>query len=409
MAAMILLARILGKIEFGQIGVIQTTLAMVQTVAGFGFGWAATKYVAEFRVSDKKRAGRIIALCNLSAILAGALMALVFFLLAPWLATNALGASGLSRPLQISSLLLLVTILAGTQTGILAGFEAFKEIARINFLSGSLSLPMIIGGGWLFGVEGAIWGMIFGYALNWLLNNWNLRAVANRFGILIEQNECWQERRILWHFGIPVILASTLSSVAEWTCSVMLVNRPGGYGEMGYYSAANQWFAALIFLPGVMAQAAIPVLSEQIGKRDLIRTKKIFVYSVKLNLSLIIPTVLVGSLLSRWIMSFYGKDFAEAWPTLVFTLLAGGIVALQSPSGQIMMASGRMWMATIVNLNYSIVFIIMTVGLVKWGSIGVAASRTVAYCIYTLCSFIFALYFVSTRGKETARESAPSP
>ncbi len=403
MAAMILLARILGKIEFGEIGVVQTTLGMVQTLAGFGLGYAATKYVAEFRASDKNKAGRIIAFCNLSAVATGAFMAVVFFLLAPWLAVHALAAPNLSRPLQVSSLLLLVTTVAGTQTGILAGFEAFKPIARMSFVSGSLSLPLIAGGGWFFGVEGAVWGMILGNVLNWLLNHHNLRRAAIRSGIFISRNGCWQERRILWHFGLPAILGGTLSSVAAWVCSVMLVNRPGGYAEMGYYNAANQWFSALLFLPGVLGQAAIPVLSEQIGRRDLMRTRKILLYSVKVNLSLIVPLVLLGSLLSPWIMGFYGKDFGGAWATLVLALLTAGIVAFQAPAGQIMTASGRMWTATIISLSYSTVFVIATVGLVRWGSLGVAGARGIAYCIYALWSFKLAFSVIGKPEKE------PSP
>jgi len=407
LAAMILLARMLGKIEFGEIGMVQTSLGMVQTLAGFGLGWAATKYVAEFRSSDKNKAGRIIAFCNFWAGVTGGFMALVFLVLAPWLAVHALAAPNLIRPLQIGSLLLLATTLAGTQTAILVGFEAFKSIARINFVSGSLSLPLIVGGGWIFGVEGAVWGMILGNALNWFLNHKNLRTVAIRSGILISRNGCWHEKRILWHFALPVVLGGTLSTVAEWVCSVMLVNHPGGYGQMGYYNAANQWFTALLFLPGVLGQAAIPVLSEHLGEKDFMRARKIFLYSVKVNLGLIVPLVLLGSLLSPWIMGFYGKDFGGAWATLVLALLTAGIVALQAPAGQIMTASGRMWTATIINLSYAIVFITATVVLVRWGSVGLAGARGVAYCIYALWSFKLAFGVIGKSDNKPSLASLP--
>src|ERR1039457_2749857 len=196
MAAIEVLARLLGKSEFGEIGVIQSTMGMVQTLAGFGLGWAATKYVAEFRTTDPERAGRIISLSNLAAIGTGGVMALLFFLAAPWLSTNSLAAPHLSKSLQISSLFLLFGTLVGTQNGILAGFEAFRLLARIGVISGIVSVPLIVGGAWIAGVEGAVWGLIAANVVNWLLNYRCLRAEAFKAGVHLARKGCWQERAL---------------------------------------------------------------------------------------------------------------------------------------------------------------------------------------------------------------------
>src|SRR5205809_607488 len=58
----IIAARILGREGFGAFGVIQGTVGSFGIFAGLGLGLTATKYVAELRVIDPKRAGRIIAL-----------------------------------------------------------------------------------------------------------------------------------------------------------------------------------------------------------------------------------------------------------------------------------------------------------------------------------------------------------
>src|SRR5437879_2227347 len=44
----ILVGRILGKEEFGELGIIQSTIGMFGTLAGFGMGLTANKHVAEF-------------------------------------------------------------------------------------------------------------------------------------------------------------------------------------------------------------------------------------------------------------------------------------------------------------------------------------------------------------------------
>jgi len=67
LAATVLVARMLGKTGFGELGMIRTTVGMFGVFAGFGLGLTATKHVAEFRRSDPDRAGRIIGLSGLFA------------------------------------------------------------------------------------------------------------------------------------------------------------------------------------------------------------------------------------------------------------------------------------------------------------------------------------------------------
>ena len=49
--ATVFVARILGKIVYGEFGMIQSTVGMFGVFAGFGMGLTATKHVAEFRQS----------------------------------------------------------------------------------------------------------------------------------------------------------------------------------------------------------------------------------------------------------------------------------------------------------------------------------------------------------------------
>ena len=90
LAACILTARILGRAGFGELGIVNTTVGMFGVFAGLGLGLTATKYVAEFRANDPARAGRILALSSAVAVVAGGVISVVLFLLAPFLATRTL-------------------------------------------------------------------------------------------------------------------------------------------------------------------------------------------------------------------------------------------------------------------------------------------------------------------------------
>src|SRR5579863_9001697 len=58
----VLVARLLGQESFGAIGIIQGTVGLFATLAGFGLGTAVTKYVAEHRRADPARAGGLMTL-----------------------------------------------------------------------------------------------------------------------------------------------------------------------------------------------------------------------------------------------------------------------------------------------------------------------------------------------------------
>src|SRR5262249_23165607 len=65
--ASLLLARMLGKGQFGEFGMIQSTVGMFGVFAGFGMGVTLTKHIAEWRAKDPARIGRVMKLANLLA------------------------------------------------------------------------------------------------------------------------------------------------------------------------------------------------------------------------------------------------------------------------------------------------------------------------------------------------------
>jgi len=79
----ILVGRMLGKQEYGELGIIQNTIGMFGTLAGFGMGLTANKYVAEFKRPEPARAGRIIALASATAWISSGIMAVVLIACGP--------------------------------------------------------------------------------------------------------------------------------------------------------------------------------------------------------------------------------------------------------------------------------------------------------------------------------------
>jgi O-antigen/teichoic acid export membrane protein len=392
--ASILVARMLGKVGFGELGIIQNTAGMFGLFAGFGMGITATKHVAEFRGSDPRRAGRIIALSSIVAWTTGAIMTVALAISASWLAQHTLAAPHLSGVLRIGSLLLLLGAVCGAQTGALAGFEAFKRIAQINFYSGLTAFPLMVGGVWWLGLEGAVWALVVSQAVNSLLNYLALRREAENASVHLDYAGCGYEFHVLWKFSLPAVLTGAISGPVYWLCSTLLVNRPDGYSEMGIYNAANQWFNALLFLPGVLGQAVLPMLAEQMGKDDHVRSARVLLLSTKMNGVAMLPVVFIGCLASPVIMASYGSSFRGAWPTLVVVLLTAGLIGIITPIGQTIVAGGRFWLGSIMNLGWAICFLVFTFLLLRWGAFGVATARLLAYFIHSTWTFAFAIHLL---------------
>ena len=392
--AAILVARELGPEGFGELGVIQSTVGMFGVFAGFGLGITATKYVAEYRHRDPARAGRIMALSGMVALISGGMLTAVLIGLAPWLATHTLAAPQLSGLLQVGGGLLLLGALNGAQTGALAGFEAFRTIAVVNFWGGVANLPLTVGGVYLAGLKGGVWGMVAALAVSWVLNHWALRREARRFGVPFGWKGCWQESKVLFSFSLPALLSGAMVGPVNWACAAMLVNQPDGYREMGIFNAANQWYMVLLFLPGILGQVVSPILCERMGEKDNNSSKKVVMLSIKLNLLTTVPVTIILCFLSHFIMSLYGEDFSSGSLTFIAMLITAAIVAAQGPVGQIITASGVMWIGFLMNFGWALIFFITTLAIADWGSLGLASARGLAYFIHSFWVFIYVINFL---------------
>ena len=387
--ASIIVARVLGKQGFGEFGIIQSTVAMFAVFAGFGMGMTSTKYVAEFRQRDPRKAGRIIGLSEAIAWSLGIVIAITIFSTATRLA-RALGAPQLSDVLRVGSLLLLFTAINGAQMGVLAGFESFKKMALVNLVSGLAAFPLVVAGAIWGGLKGTVWGLVTSSLVNCIMTQVALHGEAVKAGVRLGFRGCLDEWRVLYQFSLPLLIANLMVAPVNWVCSAVLFKQPDGNAEMGAFTAANQWFTALLFLPTLLGQSVLPMLSERLGASDHRRSFKLLKLSIGLNSLLVVPIVLLG-FASPLIMTWYGEGFSSDWLTFCIVLLTAGLLAVQMPVGQIIIASGRIWLGLFMNIGWALVYLFGTWLWVGHGAAGVAAARLTAYVAHALWTFWFAL------------------
>lgn len=392
LAASVITARLLGREQFGEYGMIQSTVGMLGVFAGLGLGVTATKYVAEFRSRDPERAGRIIGLGCAVAIVSGGLLALALFAYAPVLAAKTLNAPLLADQLRIASVLLFFNALNGAQTGALAGFEAFRAIARINLARGLVTFPITVAFVLLWRLPGAIWALAVTAAVTCLLSQLSLQQHCAALKIRPQFSSAWRERRVLWTFSTPAFLSGALVGPAIWAANTMLVNQPGGYAEMGVFSAAYQWRTALLFLPGLVGQVAVPMLASLQNAEGRRSARKVLVGSMLTNALCTVPALFVLLPCSRWIMAFYGPAFSTRGPVLEVSLLSAALLAVQTPIGNLITAFGRVWAGFLMNAGWAATLIVTAHFLLVlgWGAQALASAYLAAYLAHALWTFWFA-------------------
>jgi O-antigen/teichoic acid export membrane protein len=158
---------------------------------------------------------------------------------------------------------------------------------------------------------------------------------------------------------------------------------------MGVYSAAGQWFRAIIFFPAILCQAFMPVLSERLGARAGAQSRRITAYTVLLIGAVVVPAGVVLCLCGRFIMGLYGPAFAAEWPTFAIVIATAVVVALLTPAGYAIAASGRMWTNLVMTLGWGAVLIVATRYLVVLGAVGVGTARLIAYLLHGAWTFAF--------------------
>ncbi|TAM53872.1 MAG: hypothetical protein EPN53_04795 [Acidobacteria bacterium] len=386
LAASIPVARILGKTGFGELGMVQSTAGMFGVLAGFGLGITATKFVAEFRRSEPERAGRIIGLSGLVATATGALWATGLLVLAPWLAKHAIDAPNLTAALRVAAVMLFFSALTGAQTGALSGLEAFRTIAYANVFAGMVSLPILVCGAYFGGLTGAVWALGVDLCVKWLLNSVALRKEARRYGVPLKPTQCLREWPALWNFSIPFVASALVVVATMWLCNVILANQPAGYSELGILNASNTWRALLVFIPGMIVNTALPILSETTSRDEPTRA---FARTLKTTQSIIgvivLPfgTVLIYS--SDALMTLFGKEFRNGSVVLVGVLSATMISSLAAVTGPALQARNRVWIGAVFNLAYAVLLLAIVFLLSgRWGAASVAYGSAASYLALTV-------------------------
>lgn len=339
----IVVANLLGREDFGRFSILRSTLLTVTALAPLATGLTATKFVAEFRASQKAKAGRILGMCARICSAGGLTAAGALLLLAPWLSRDVLKSDALTEPLRWSGAAALFLVLSAFQSGMLSGLEAFRVLAFNAVASGYLHVVLVGVGGLMNGLRGAVIGLAASSVMQWLLLYVSGAREVSHQGIKVAPPHFRSELPLLKSFALPAALSGLSLMPAFWLASTFLARQPGGYAELGLFGAGNTVKTLVLFVPGLIFSVTIVLLNNQRGAGG---SKEYFrLFWTSLGATAAVATAAAGAVavFGHLILRRFGPAFDEGYGVLVILAVGAIFESCMKAAYQLVQAEGRMW------------------------------------------------------------------
>lgn len=391
----VLCARILGQIQYAELGILRSTVNMFVVFGSTGLGLAATKYISEYRTTNQQKICIIYKISYAFAFMVGIMLTLLICLGAKILASETLNAVHLTDEVRVSSIILFFTIMNGIQNGILSGYEDFKSIAINTFWSSLIEGCAVVIGALYYGVGGALLGFGLGFVAYFLMNEYSIKKhIKNNVHILLKTKIKKEDLFFILRYSIPATLSSLLVVPTYWLSKILLV-KIDGYEQLSVFEAADQLKVVILFIPGAISRIVLPILSNVYNPSNKDLFNKTLKTNIYLNVGIASIISIVVICLSDFLMSLYGHGFEDN-QTLIYLSISTVFSSLAGVVGSAIYSRAKMWPSFFWNLSWSILFIsfsyiFVTLG---YGARGLALALMFAYFFHSLFQIIYLKYIM---------------
>jgi O-antigen/teichoic acid export membrane protein len=379
----IIAANVLGRQTFGEYAVIQSTLVALSQVAQLACGYTATKYIAEFRSTNKPRAGQIVGMLLTTTVLAAGIVACSLLVCAPWMASSILKAPQLKLGLEITAGVVFFCVINGFLVGALAGFEAYSQLARVFVLSGTFYLVACTVFARAYGLTGAVSGLLASAAGQWVLLQRALKSECAKQGIQIRYLYFKKEQSILLRFTLPAAMSGLTSMPALWIGNAILGRRSDGYLQVALFSAVYTLMSLVLFVPNISNIVGMSLLNHQKGRGQLSDYRQTFWINFRFTAVIVLAGAALLTFLGPLLLRMFGKGFVDGYPVLLIMMVATIPQGLSIAVYQIIQSQGQMWLSFWgIALPRDVMLVSAAYVLTRrYGAAGLACDYTVAWTI----------------------------
>jgi O-antigen/teichoic acid export membrane protein len=388
--ASLMAARVLGAGGFGELSMVQGSVTTWATVAVLGMNLTATRYLADL-ADDRSRGGRILGLAYLVAVGFGLFCAAWLLAGSHWLSVRVLGEPALAASLRVGSVLLLVTVIDAVQAGALAGLEAFRALAWTRLAYGIAIVPAMAVGVWLAGVEGAVAGLGVAGAIRAVWGRLVLTRACRDLGLRTDIRAAFREVAVIPRVSLPSALGGILVGLGTWLAQVVFAQQPGGYPDLGVFSAALQWRMVILFLPTALGNVLLPLVASQQDEGS--RRFQVFNQLMAWALVSFMATPLMA--FPEAVSWLYGSrfDLDGFSQTMALVMLTAIVLGFGDGLARVLTSRDLLWWGVASNLTWGVLLVAVTFLTRSMGPQGLALAYGVAY----ICTMVLYLPLYWTR------------
>ncbi len=384
LVAFIIVARIIGKEEYGKIGVLRSTITMFMVFSSMGMGLTAARYVAYYRNSNREKAYQIHKASNQVALIFGLVISVVVLLFNRQISDSSFGSPELSYSLKLTVIALFFSTISSAQSGTLTGFEDFKRLGINNLIYGVAQFFLIILGAYFWGADGVIIFLGISAAIFVGLNQ---ISINRHFGSVFKNIKAFtpEIKNIFIKFSLPAMLSTFVAMPVIWLGKALLV-RTNGFGEMAIFDVSEQWYLMVLFIPNSIGAIILPMLSNTLSEDSGTQYNKLLKLNLLVNCVVVTVLTLIIIVLAPFILKLYGSSFTSYLPLRIL-LVAAILQTINSVLGQVIASKAKMWLGFGVNLFWGICFLTIAYIFVEYmhlGALGLSYAFLLSYLIHSV-------------------------
>lgn len=328
----ILVARVLGVEGAGVVAFASWLVTMAVVVADLGIPGALARFLPELRGSGRDGDARGLTgllLRRLSVVLIAITLGFSGYAAATaWLRPGPEVIDGGNyRDVWLFWALVAVSCLtqglASFANGYLKGREAFRHIAVLAVVGGTVQVLATLIGVRLFGIAGALAAAAIGALLPAAVGV----AVALRAGGAIEPKLKQRVDRFAWETWGSYLVMSFAWSRME----IFFLERSWGSEAAGIFSVSLNLTNLATQAPMLLTGAFLPFLSRHSAGQGTPKTREAYATGMRLMALIVFPACIgVAAIAPKLLPALFGPDFARAIPTAMVLLAAASVTATAS-------------------------------------------------------------------------------
>ncbi|MBX3531522.1 MAG: oligosaccharide flippase family protein [Rhizobiaceae bacterium] len=399
----VIISHTLGIESVGQFAVIYGTLMSAGMLAATGVSVMAMRNIAAEADRSPDFAGRIAGLAIMLAVACGLLLTMLFYTLAEPIAGQVLAHPEIAPYLALVAPIITLNATSQVMQSLLNGLQRFDLTARLNVVYGIALILGVPAGLVFYGLEGCFIAMGLATLSLCLVTLPVLLKALARKGIQLQFRGALSEWPLITRYAIPALIASLVFEPVQWVCIAIIANAPGGLIAVGVYYIAMQLETLLLFVPQIVANVAMPMLSTAFGAHDRRRVTNTLAMSVGTTSLIAIGFVGFMLLFGPWVLVIFDLDPALHWQVFAFAVANAAVMAFAAPLGVVPSTSGYTWSGLAITFGWATTFITGVWLLSGNGAEGAVTARLIAWSAQTAVYVAFTLWLLKRQDAAAAQ------